>query len=288
MRAKVILHLLGVFALFLGLSMLFPAALSFAYKEATGIPIFLSAVLTLSIGGVLFLVFKGQRVDVSHREGFAITAMTWISAGLFGALPYFLSGALPHFVDAYFEAISGFTTTGASVFKSVENLPHGILFWRSLTHWIGGMGIILLSIAILPFLGIGGMQLYRAEITGVGVSSEKLAPRLMEVVILFGKVYLAITIAELIALIWAGMGPFDALIHTFGTVATGGFSNRNISAEYYHNPLIEIILTVFMFIAATNFALHANILRHGPKIYWHNSEFRFYLGLQLVAIILVA
>ena len=288
MRIRVILYLLGALNLFLGLFMLIPTLISLLYGEAATMAIFASSLITTGIGGVLFLTCRGQKVDVSLREGFAITAMTWISAGLFGALPYFLSGALPHFVDAYFEAISGFTTTGASVFKSVENLPHGILFWRSLTHWIGGMGIILLSIAILPFLGIGGMQLYRAEITGVGVSSEKLAPRLMEVVILFGKVYLAITIAELIALIWAGMGPFDALIHTFGTVATGGFSNRNISAEYYHNPLIEIILTVFMFIAATNFALHANILRHGPKIYWHNSEFRFYLGLQLVAIILVA
>lgn len=288
MRIRVILYLLGILNLFLGLFMLIPTLISLLYGEAATMAIFASSLITTGIGGVLFLTCRGQKVDVSLREGFAITAMTWISAGLFGALPYFLSGALPHFVDAYFEAISGFTTTGASVFKSVEDLPHGILLWRSLTHWIGGIGIILLSMAILPFLGIGGMQLYKAEITGVGVSSEKLAPRLMEVVILFGKVYLAITIAELIALIWAGMAPFDAFIHTFGTVATGGFSNRNISAEYYHNPLIEIILTVFMFIAATNFALHANILRHGPKIYWRNSEFRFYLGLQLIAIILVA
>ena len=287
MRAKVILHLLGVFALFLGLSMLFPAALSFAYKEATGIPIFLSAVLTLSIGGVLFLVFKGQRVDVSHREGFAITAITWISAGLFGSLPYLFSGALPHFVDAYFESMSGFTTTGASVFTSVGNLPHGILFWRSLTHWIGGMGIILLSLAILPILGIGGMQLYRAEATGIGVSSDKLAPRLIEVVKLFGLVYFGITVAEMVALIWAGMDPFDAAIHSFGTVATGGFSNKNISVEYYHSPLIEFIIMIFMFLSATNFALHANVLRQGPKVYWKNPEFRFYLGLQLIVIILV-
>ncbi|MBI3754860.1 MAG: TrkH family potassium uptake protein [Deltaproteobacteria bacterium] len=288
MRAKVILYLIGAFAIFLGLSMLFPAALSFAYRETAATPIFLSAVLTSGIGGILFLSFKGERVEVSHREGFAITAMAWICAGFFGALPYLFSGALPHFVDAYFESISGFTTTGATVFTSVENLPHGIIFWRSLTHWIGGMGIILLSIAILPLLGIGGMQLYRAEATGVGVSSDKLAPRLREVVMLFGKVYLVITAAEIIALIWAGMGPFDAIIHSFGTVATGGFSNKDISVEYYHSPLIEFIITIFMFLAATNFALHANFLKRGPKIYWQNPEFRFYLGLQLIAIILVA
>ncbi|MEK6599488.1 MAG: TrkH family potassium uptake protein [Deltaproteobacteria bacterium] len=290
MRVKVILYLLGAFCIFLGLSMLFPAALAFAYRETetAAIPIFLSAILTLGIGGALFLAFRGQRVEISHREGFAITAMTWMTAGLFGALPYLFSGALPHFADAYFESMSGFTTTGASVFTSVENLPHGILFWRSLTHWIGGMGIILLSIAILPLLGVGGMQLYKAEATGVGVSSDKLAPRLIEVVKLFGLVYILITVAGIIALIWAGMGPFDAVIHAFGTVATGGFSNKNISVEYYHSPLIEFILIVFMFIAATNFALHANILRSGPKIYWRNPEFRFYLGLQLLAIILVA
>ena len=287
MRAKVILYLIGAFAIFLGLSMLFPAVLSFAYREAAAMPIFLSAVLTLGIGGILFLAFKGERVDVSHREGFAITAMAWISAGFFGAMPYLFSGALPHFVDAYFESISGFTTTGASVFTSVENLPHGILFWRSLTHWIGGMGIILLSIAILPILGIGGMQLYRAEATGVGVSSDKLAPRLIEVVKLFGLVYVGITVAALIALIWAGMGPFDAAIHAFGTVATGGFSNKNISVEYYHSPLIEFIIMMFMFISAANFGLHANLLRRGPRVYWENSEFRFYLGLQLAAIILI-
>lgn len=288
MRVKLILYLIGAFAIFLGASMLFPAVLSFFYREAAAMPIFLSAVLTLGVGGILFMLFKGERADVSHREGFAVTAFVWIGAGFFGSLPYLFSGALPHFVDAYFESISGFTTTGASVFASVENLPHGIIFWRSLTHWVGGLGIILLSIAILPLLGIGGMQLYRAEATGVGVSSDKLAPRLMEVVILFGKVYVAITAFLIIALIWAGMGPFDALIHSFGTVATGGFSNKNISVEYYHSPLIEFILIVFMFIAATNFALHANFLKRGPKIYWQNSEFRFYLGIQLIAIVLVA
>lgn len=288
MRVKVILYLLGVFGIFLGASMLFPAALSFFYGETAAMPIFLSALLTSGIGGILFLSFKGERADVSHREGFAITAFVWISAGLFGSLPYLFSGALPYFADAYFESISGFTTTGASVFQSVENLSHGIIFWRSLTHWIGGLGIILLSIAILPLLGIGGMQLYRAEATGVGVSSDKLAPRLMEVVILFGKVYIVITAAEIIALIWAGMGPFDAVIHSFGSVATGGFSNKNISVEYYHSPLIEFILIVFMFIAAANFALHANFLKRGPRIYWQNSEFRFYVVIQLIAIIIVA
>ncbi|MBI5328372.1 MAG: TrkH family potassium uptake protein [Deltaproteobacteria bacterium] len=288
MRTRVILYLLGVFGIFLGFSMLLPAAISLAYKESAVISIFSSAVLTSGIGGVLFLAFKGERVEISHREGFAITAIAWIGAGFFGALPYLFSGALPNFVDAYFESIAGFTTTDATVFQSVENLPHGILLWRSLTHWIGGMGIILLSIAILPILGIGGMQLYRAEATGIGVSSDKLAPRLIEVVKLFGFVYLGITTAEIIALALAGMTPFDAVIHAFGTVATGGFSNKNISVEYYRSPLIEFILIVFMFIAATNFALHANLLRRGPRVYWENSEFRFYLGLQLTAIIFVA
>ncbi|MBI5047957.1 MAG: TrkH family potassium uptake protein [Deltaproteobacteria bacterium] len=287
MRVKVILYLLGILGIVLGSSMLVPAAISLAYREPAVIALLSSAILTSGIGGVLFMLFKGQRIDVSHREGFAITAIAWMSAGLFGALPYLFSGTLLNFVDAYFESISGFTTTGASVFTSVENLPHGILLWRSLTHWIGGMGIILLSIAILPILGIGGMQLYRAEATGVGVSSDKLAPRLIETVKLFGLVYIGITVTGMTAFILAGMGPFDAVIHAFGTVATGGFSNKDISVEYYRSPLIEFIITIFMFLSATNFALHTNILKHGPKIYWRNSEFRFYFGLQLLAIFLV-
>ncbi len=289
MRAGIILYILGILCLFLGISMLVPASISLAYGESSAArALFFSSMFTSGTGAGLFLLFKERGIEVSHREGFAITVAVWVAAGLFGSLPYILSGVLLHFVDAYFEAISGFTTTGATIFASVEKLPHGILLWRSMTHWIGGMGIILLAIAILPLLGVGGMQLYRAEATGVGVSSDKLAPRLMEVVMLFGKVYIVITAAEIIALIWAGMGPFDAVIHTFGTVATGGFSNKDISIESYHSPLIEFIVMFFMFIAATNFALHANFLKRGPKIYWQNSEFRFYLGIQLIAIILVA
>lgn len=289
MRVGIILYILGILCLFLGISMLVPAAISLAYGESSAATaLFFSSMITSGTGAGLFLLFKERGIEVSHREGFAITVAVWVAAGLFGSLPYILSGSLLHFVDAYFEAISGFTTTGATIFASVEKLPHGILLWRSMTHWIGGMGIILLAIAILPLLGVGGMQLYRAEATGVGVSSDKMAPRLMEVAMLFGKVYIVITAAEIIALIWAGMGPFDAVIHSFGTVATGGFSNKDISIESYHSPLIEFIVMFFMFIAATNFALHANVLKLGPKVYWQNSEFRFYIGLQLTAIVLVA
>lgn len=287
MRLKVILYILGLLNTFFGLAMLIPLFVSLIYHEGDTMALLISSSITLTIGVVLSLIFRCPGVEVTHREGFVITVSAWLSAGIFGALPYLFSGSLPSFVDALFECISGFTTTGASVFTSVEELPHGIIFWRALTHWLGGLGIILMVLAILPILGVGGMQLYKAEAPGIGVAADKLAPRLVETVRLLGFVYLVITTTEVVFLIWAGMGPFDAIIHSFATVATGGFSNKNISIEAYHSPLIESIITVFMFISATNFALHASLLKKGPRVYLENPEFRFYIFLQLTAILLV-
>jgi len=287
MRLKVILYILGLLNIFLGVAMLFPLFLSLLYREGDTWVFLLSSAITVTIGVSSFLFFRSPGAEITHREGFIITVSAWLGAGIFGALPYLFSGSLPSFVDAVFESISGFTTTGASVFQSVEGLPHGVLFWRSLTHWLGGMGIVIMAIAILPILGVGGMQLYRAEALGIGVSSDKLAPRLVEVVRLLGLVYITITLAEVVVLIWAGMGPFDALIHSFATVATGGFSNKNISIDAYHSRLIESIITIFMFISAANFTLHASLLRGGPGVYWRNPEFRFYLFLQLTVILMI-
>ena len=175
---------------------------------------------------------------ISHREGMVITTMGWASAGLFGGLPFYFADVLPQPVDFVFEAVSGFTTTGASVIKDVEVIPEGLLFWRSFTHWLGGLGIVVLGFAILPFLGVGGMQLYKAEVPGPIV--DKLKPRLKDTAMILWKVYLFLTVLETILLLIGGMNLLDSLCHTFGTLGTGGFSTKNASIGYYNSVYIDI------------------------------------------------
>ena len=197
-----------------------------------------------------------------------------------------LSGAIPSFTDAFFETMSGYSTTGASVLSDIEALPHGVLFWRSLTHWIGGMGIIVLSLAILPFLGVGGMQLFKAEIPGPVV--DKLAPRIAQTAKILWVVYAILTAVETALLMLGGMSLFDALCHTFGTMATGGFSTRNASVTAFGSAYIEYVIILFMAIAGANFSLHYHALRGNLQVYWRSHEFRFYLMLIGGAVVLIA
>ncbi|MFQ5900004.1 MAG: TrkH family potassium uptake protein [Thermodesulfobacteriota bacterium] len=286
MRLKAILYLLGALSIFLSLSMLIPLLVSLSYGEGDTLAFLLSAGITFAIGLPFFLLFHVSEIEINHKEGFAIVAFGWVLIGLFGALPYLFSGALGSWIDAYFESVSGFTTTGATVFPSLKGLPHGVLLWRSLTHWLGGMGIILFSMAILPILGVGGMQLYRVEAPSVA-SSDRLAPRIVATARLLWLVYLIITGALVFFLLIAGMPLFDAVIHAFGTVATGGFSNMELSIESYNSPLIESIILVFMLLSATNFALHFNLLHRGISTYKNNTEFRFYIAIIFISVVLV-
>jgi trk system potassium uptake protein TrkH len=202
-------------------------------------------------------------------------ALTWIVISIFGALPFYLSGAIPVYTDAFFETISGFTTTGATILQDIESVPKGLLFWRSMTHWIGGMGIIVLSLAILPFLGIGGMQLFAAEVPGI--TYDKLHPRITETAKRLWGIYFLLTLIQTGLLMLGGMDLFDGLCHAFATMATGGFSTKNDSIASF-SPFIQYVIIVFMVLAGTNFALHYIALHGKLKDVWRNEEYRYYIS----------
>ncbi|MBI4495361.1 MAG: TrkH family potassium uptake protein [Deltaproteobacteria bacterium] len=254
--------------------MVLPLAVNFLYGEPHGTPFLLSIAVTASSGLLMLLLFPRARRDLTHREGFAIVAFGWINATFFGSLPYLFTGTLGSLADACFEAASGFTTTGSTVFTQIEAASRAILFWRSFTQWLGGMGIILLSLAVLPYLGIGGMQLYRAEVPGP--TADKLRPRISQTARLLWQVYLLFSAIEVLVLLLGGMNLFDALCHTFTTMATGGFSPKNAGIEFYRSPFLEFSITFFMFVAGANFALHYRFLKGDPGALWRDPEFRFY------------
>lgn len=223
--------------------------------------------------------------SLTIREGYAVVSLTWIVLGVVGSLPYLLSGVVDSPVAALFESVSGFTTTGATVFADIETLPHGILFWRSLTQWLGGMGIILLGVAILPFLGAGGMHLFRAEVPGP--TPERLSPRIAKTAKLLWYVYVGLTGALIILFLAGGLGPFDALNHAFTTMPTGGFSTRNQSAADFDSAFVQYTIIGFMYLAGVNFVLHFQALSGKVGGYWASSEWRFYTGVLLVGLALV-
>ena len=283
MRFRVIFQFVGFVVLLISLSMLLAIPFSLAYKDGTADLLLGCSGLGAAAGGLLILATRSkQTVILNHREGMAIVTLSWIAAGVTAALPFYVSGIIPSFTDCLFETMSGFTTTGASILNDIETLPKGLLFWRSMTHWLGGMGIILLSLAILPFLGVGGMQLFKAEVPGP--TPDKLRPRIKDTALILWTVYLLFTVVETILLYAGGMDLFNSLCHTFGTVATGGFSPKNASIGHYSSVYFHVVITVFMFLAGTNFALHYKLLQGSPREYLRSSEFRFYLGLVLAVI----
>ena len=284
MNYKFVINILGFLLLLTGLLMLTGIPFSVYYHDKD-ISVILFSGLGTSLFGFLLWYFskKGLIKEVSKREGYLVVTLGWFLMSFFGALPFYFSGYIPSFTDAFFETVSGFTTTGASILKDIEIVPHGLLFWRSMTHWIGGMGIIVLSIAILPLLGIGGMQLYQAEVAGP--SKDKLHPRVQETAKRLWAIYVLLTLAEVILLLFGGMNLFDALCHSFGTLASGGFSTKNQSIAYYHSPFIEYVIIIFMFIAGTNFSLHYLALKGKVFNYFEDSEFKFYLSFIVFAVI---
>jgi trk system potassium uptake protein TrkH len=217
-----------------------------------------------------------------------LVVATWLSAPLFGCLPFYFSTYFPTFTDAFFEAASGFTTTGATVLPQMEVLPRGLQLWRIFSQWLGGMGIVLLGIAILPLLGVGGMHLYRAEFSGA--KSEKLKPRITETALSLWRIYLALTLVEYFALRWAGMGSFEALCHAFSTLGTGGFSTRTASIGGFGSPAVEYIVIVFMFLAGVNFARQYQLwVERRPRTFFFDVEVRTYvlvIGLATLAILI--
>ncbi len=285
MNWRSILKVFGFLLIFLAISMLFPAFWAFFYKTPD-LPAFLVSVPLVGIPG-LFLYNLKTLSPVRPRDSYLIVSGGWIVSSLAAAIPMALSGILPNPVDAIFESMSGFTTTGATVMSLVEVPAAGVLFWRSYLHWVGGMGIILIFLAFVPSPGSGGAFLFRAEVPGPEV--ERLTPRLKQTATVLLTIYGGMTALQTILLSSAGMSLYDALIHTFGTVATGGFSNRGLSVGAYSNPWIHYIILAFMLLAGTNFGLfYRTLARKSLRHLFRDKETQLYLAIVFVAILAVS
>lgn len=287
---RIIFHIMGLLLLCNGGFMLLAAFISGIYKDGATLDISMAAIVTMLVGVMAMFYTRGHRKEVKRKEGYIIVTFGWLIMSISGVLPYIFSGTIPNITNAFFETISGYTTTGASILNDIESMPEGILFWRSLTHWIGGMGIIVLAIAILPLLGIGGMQLFAAEAPGPG--GDKLHPRITDTAKRLWLIYVGYTLAETILLKLAGMSFFDAINHALATLSTGGFSTKNASVAYWNNqPLIQYIIIVFMFLAGTNFVLSYFAFTGKVQRIFKDEEFKVYsffiIGFTIIASLIV-
>ncbi|KPA16713.1 potassium uptake protein, TrkH family [Candidatus Magnetomorum sp. HK-1] len=286
MRWRYTLFFVGILSVFLGLTMIIPFICSIITQDNSARPILFSAAITETTGLLLFFGFRIRNHDhISSREGIAIVALGWIAAGFFSALPFYFGNAFDTFTDAFFESVSGITTTGASVMTNIEGVSSSLLLWRSFIQWLGGMGIIVLSLAILPLLGVGGMQMYKAEVPSP--IPDKLKPRIRDTAMILWKVYAGITIAEVLFLLMGGMSFYDALNHALTTMPTGGFSTKNLSVAHYNSVYIETVIIVFMMLAGINFSLHYQMLLGKPLAFWKDSECRFFLSFVLIVTLIV-
>ncbi|MBN1133232.1 MAG: TrkH family potassium uptake protein [Bacteroidales bacterium] len=273
---RTILRILGSVLMIEGFFMWLTIPVSLIYREQDALHFLLSGGITFLTGLVSYLSTQNALLEISKRDGYLIVTSGWIVFSLFGTLPFILTRSIQGFTDAFFETMSGFSTTGASILNNIEELSHAMLFWRSIIQWLGGMGIILLSLIILPFLGIGGMQLFSAEVPGP--TPDKLHPRVKDTAKRLWFIYLIFTLSETI-LLWIGdMDLFDAICHSFTTMATGGFSTKQASIAYWNSPYIHYIIILFMFLAGTNFTLSYFAMHLRFKKIWENEEFRYYVG----------
>ena len=287
MRWRYILHTIAIMCLFFGMTMVLPLVVGLYYRDQSVAPMLKSMAITVFSGLTLHFIFRSGKAEViSQHEGMAIVAIGWTAVGLFGALPFYFDSGFKSFVDASFESVSGFTTTGASILTNIEAVSKGLLFWRSFIQWLGGMGIIVLSVAILPFLGVGGLQLYKAEVPSP--VPDKLKPRIRDTAVILWKVYALISLAQTVLLLLGGMNLFDALCHTFTTMPTGGFSTKNASIAHYDSVYFDGVFIFFMLIAGINFSLYYQFLRGRPLVFWQDSECRFFLGTVLLLTVVVS
>lgn len=285
MNIKMVLRTLGMLLICEAIAMIPSLMVSILYKDGTTAAFCYTIFILVTVGILCVIALKPHKGTIYARDGFAIVAFGWIMISLFGALPFYLSGSIPSFIDCIFETVSGFTTTGSSILKEVESLPKGILFWRSFTHWIGGMGVLVLTMALFPITGTGAFQVMVAE--SPGPIPGKLVPKVANTAKILYTIYVAFTIAEIILLVIAGLPLFDACIHTFGSVGTGGFSSRNTSVGSYNNVLVEVIITIFTFMCGANFSLYYQAIKGDFKALFKDEEFRLYLGVVLGAILLI-
>ncbi len=287
MNGKLILKVVSVLLLIIAAFMLAPVVVALVYREIEMLPAFLFPMGGVAlVSGAYVLATAGNRGTLSTRSGFFLVTLSWLGAAGVGAIPFVISGYVPSYTDAFFETMSGFTTTGATILTDIEALPYSLLFWRSLTHWLGGMGIIVLTVAILPLLGVGGYQLMKAEAPGPSV--DRLTPKITETAKILWFIYLALTVAEVGLLLLGGMNLFDALTHTFGTLATGGFSPKAASVGHYQSPFVQNVITIFMMGAGINFILYYRLLMGQWRLIARNTEVKVYLAIFLSATLVIA
>ena len=283
MNYGMIRYIVGKMLLIEGFLLLFPAFVSFLYGEMEGISFLLTAMLLLLVS---FLSSrKPENTAIYAKEGFLIVALAWILWSVFGALPFLLSGCIPRFEDAFFEVVSGFTTTGSTILRDIEGLPKCMNFWRCLTHWVGGMGVLVFVMAVLPLSNKNSMFLMRAEIPGP--TCDKLVPKARTTARILYTMYLGLSVAEVIFLLAGDMNLYQAVIHTFSTAGTGGFSDRNASVAAFNSAYIDGVITVFMLLFGINFNLYFLLLMKNIKGFFRNEELRTYLGIVAAAIALI-
>ena len=285
MNYKLVFRLLGRLLLMEALLMLPSMGVSLIFRQGDTLAFLEAIAITATVGGLLALLLKPDREDLTARDGMAVAGLSWVILSFFGALPFVLSGAIPHVVDAYFEAVSGFTTTGSTILTEIEHLPKGVLFWRSFTHWIGGMGVLVFTLAVLPRLSGRTSHLARAE--SPGPTFSKLVPKMSDTAKILYLLYFVLSFTETVCLLLAGMNLYDALIHTFGTAGTGGFSNYNASVGAFYSPLIEWIIGVFMMLFGVNFAVYFHLMRREKEPILQSEELWTYLGIVVAATALI-
>jgi len=283
MNYAVIVNIVGSVLMIISLFMLPAIAISASNGQSDLKAMVVSTFLTMSSGLVLYLFTRERKHDsMRHRDVFLTVTLCWLSISFFGSMPYLLSGHIASFTEAYFESMAGFTTTGATVLSDIESLPMGLLFWRSLTQWIGGMGIILFALAVLPYMSTGGVQLFKAEAPELTV--DRLRPRLIDTAKVLWYIYAILTLLSMVLYYTGGMGWFDAICHGLTTLATGGFSTKNASIAHFDSAYIDTVCIAFMFLAGINYSLYFNALRGNLGRFWKSTEFRFYIFVTFMAI----
>lgn len=293
---KGIAGVLGAFTFVIGLSLIAPLIMALVFQEDAWYGFALSSGIAMGVGAALFFIFRAAD-EIKLKEGFILVTITWFFLSLFGALPYYIDGTLPGFTDAFFETMSGLTTTGATILggethagiqnPDIDAMPKSLLFWRSMTHWLGGMGFIVLSIAILPLLGTGGMQLFSAESSLL--TSDKITPRFQQTAKVLWYLYVSLTALHFISLwVHPAMDWFEALNHAMSTLATGGFSTHNESVGGFDSVYIDVVITLFMFLAGVNFILYFRLIRGETALAFKNPELRFYTLFTAAFILLIS
>lgn len=287
MNYTLVARIVAVLLLVVSSFMLLPILVAVYYREYDIIPSFFAAMLsTATLAITVFAVTERPDRQLGTRDGFLMVTLSWLGAAAVGAAPFYLSGSIPRYTDAFFETMSGFSTTGATILTEIEALPYAVLFWRSLTHWLGGMGIIVLTVAIFPILGVGGLQLIKAEVPGPTV--DKITPKITETAKTLWLIYLALTVAQTLLLMLGGLNLFEGLTHTFGTLATGGFHVKDASVGHYGSRYINVVTTVFMLMAGVNFILYFKTVTGRARAVTGDSELKAYLSIFLVVALAIS